>query len=69
MNLRDLIDLLAEQPKAVYRDILISALIGPLILRLLGLKGFSRWVRPLAMLVLIGGMYAKQQQQRTTTGR
>jgi hypothetical protein len=67
MNLRDLIDLLAEQPTVFYRNALVTALVGPLLLRLFGLTAFSRWIRPVALLIIFAGMYAKQRTFDDTT--
>ncbi len=67
MNQSDLLDQLAELPKTTYRTTFIASLVGPLLLRLFGLKGLSRWIRPLALLLLVAGMYAKQQ--KTTAAR
>lgn len=61
MNLSDLLDQFADQPTAVYRNALLAALVGPILLRLFGLKAFSKWIRPIALLMIIAGMYAKQR--------
>jgi hypothetical protein len=62
MILDDLLTQLAELPTAMYRNVLFAALIGPLFLRLFGLKSFSKIVRPIALLTIVAGMYAKQRK-------
>lgn len=61
MNLDELVDRLARLPVQVYGYCLLAALIGPLTLRLLGLKLLAQLIRPAALAVLLGGIYAKQQ--------
>ncbi len=66
MNLDELLDQLAQVPSRVYSYILLMAVIGPLTLRIFGLKALSQIIRPLALVVFLGGMYAKQQAGRST---
>ncbi|MDP9310693.1 MAG: hypothetical protein M3R24_07350 [Chloroflexota bacterium] len=66
MNFDEILDQLAQVPSRQYSYVLLAAVIGPLTLRLFGLKTLSQLVRPLALLVFLGGMYAKQQAGRST---
>jgi len=61
MNQDELLDQLAQLPNRTYSYILIAALVGPLVLRLFGLKALASFVRPVALGILLGGLYAKQQ--------
>ena len=38
----------------------LAAIVGPFVTKLLGFKVLAPLVRPLALLVLVGGLYAKQ---------
>ncbi|HEX6289838.1 MAG TPA: hypothetical protein VFZ66_11635 [Herpetosiphonaceae bacterium] len=64
MNLQDLpiLDQLAEISNHDYSYIVLAAIAGPLTLRVFGFKLLSQLIRPLALIVLLGGMYAKQQR-------
>ena len=64
MNTDEILDQLANLPSEVYAYTFAAALVGPLALRLLGFKALSQLIRPLALAVLIGGIYAKQEAQR-----
>lgn len=64
MNVDEVLDQLAQIPSQVYRYVLLAAFIGPLILRIFGLKTLSQLIRPVALVVFFGGMYAKQQASR-----
>jgi hypothetical protein len=64
MNLDELLDQLAELPREVYGYLLLAALAGPALLRLFGFKALAGLVRPLALVVLLGGMVAKQSARR-----
>lgn len=67
MNLDDLLDQLADLSNREYGYLLLTALVGPLALRLLGWKALARLIRPLALVVLLGGMYARQEQSRANS--
>lgn len=41
----------------------LAAMFGPFVVRLLGFKLLAPLVRPLALLVLVGGLYAKQERE------
>jgi hypothetical protein len=45
-----------------YGYVALTALIGPLALRLLGFRFLAPLVRPIALLILLGGAYAQQQK-------
>jgi hypothetical protein len=40
----------------------LAAMFGPFVVKLLGFKILAPLVRPLALLVLVGGLYAKQER-------
>jgi hypothetical protein len=58
-------DQLAELPNRSYSYVVIAAVAGPITLRLFGFKTFAQLIRPLALLILLSGMYAKQQRAQT----
>ncbi len=64
MDLENLpiLEQLAELPNRVYSYVALTAIAGPLAFRILGFKLLAQIVRPLALVVLLGGMYAKQQR-------
>ncbi|MBA3944551.1 MAG: hypothetical protein H0X37_08320 [Herpetosiphonaceae bacterium] len=62
MDFDDLLDLLEGLPARTYGYVGLAALFGPLLLRLLGLKTLGNLLRPAALVVLLGGLYAKQQE-------
>lgn len=62
MNLDDLLQQLERLTPEQYGYLGLGAIFGPLVLRLLGFKILARFIRPLALLVLVGGLYARQQQ-------
>lgn len=64
MNLDELLDQLAALPRAVYGYLLLAALAGPPLLRLFGFKALAGLVRPVALLVLLGGLVARQGGRR-----
>ena len=64
MNLDDVLDQLGQLSTRTYSYIVLGGLIGPLVLRLLGLGALGRLVRPLAIAALLGGIYARQEAQR-----
>ncbi len=55
-------DQLAQLPNHIYSYVALAALAGPLTFRLFGFKLLSQLIRPLALVVLLSGMYAKQQR-------
>ncbi|HEY0735883.1 MAG TPA: hypothetical protein VGD69_13305 [Herpetosiphonaceae bacterium] len=64
MDLEDLpiFDQLAQLPNRTYSYVVIAAVAGPMALRLFGFKTLGQLIRPLALVVLLSGMYAKQQR-------
>ena len=62
MNSDDLLGQLEQLTPQQLGYLALLAAFGPLLLRLLGFKMLATWSRPLALLVLVGGLYAKQQQ-------
>ncbi len=62
MNLDDMLEQLGQLTPDQMGYLGLAAAFGPLLLRLLGFKLIGRLVRPLALLALLGGMYARQQQ-------
>ena len=64
MDLEDLpiFDQLAQLPNRTYSYVVIAAVAGPTALRLFGFKTLGQLIRPLALVVLLSGMYAKQQR-------
>jgi hypothetical protein len=62
MQLDDLLEQLAQFPREVYGYALLAALAGPFVLRIAGLGSLARLARPLALIFVLGGMYAKQQR-------
>ncbi len=61
----DFDDILAELEQLTpeqYGYLGVAALFGPLVLRLLGFKALGNLLRPLALLVIVGGLYARQQR-------
>ena len=69
MNFNTLLERLDQLSPRTYGYIALGAIIGPTILHLLGLRGLAQWGQPLAILVLIGGAYAKQQRILTAIDR
>lgn len=62
MDLDSLVDTLEGLPGRTYGYVGLAAVFGPLLLKLLGFKSLGTVLRPLALLVLLGGAYAKQQE-------
>ncbi len=62
MENNDLLQQLAQMSSRTYSYVLLAALVGPLTLRLFGFKWLAQIVRPLALVVLLGGIYAKRQR-------
>ena len=69
MNWDELLDQLAQQPTRTYGYAFLTALVGPLVLRVFGLKSLAQLVRPAALVVLLGGMYAKQERAKNALRR
>lgn len=61
MNWEDLQRELEQLTPEQYGYLGITALFGPLALRMLGFKMLATLIRPLALLAILGGLYAKQQ--------
>jgi hypothetical protein len=40
----------------------LAAIFGPMLLKLLGFKLLANLVRPLALVLIVGGIYARQQR-------
>lgn len=68
MDGSEIFDQLARLPTRTYSYVVLAALFGPMILRLLGLKPLAALIRPLALALLLGGMYARQQGSAPTAG-
>ena len=68
MNLDDLLAQLEQLTPEQYGYAGVAALLGPLVLRLLGFRLLAVLVRPLALLVIVGGLYARQQRARGGDG-
>jgi hypothetical protein len=62
MDTDDILEQLAQLPPRVYSYVALVVLIGPLVLRLFGFGLLAQFARPLALVVLIGGIYAKRQR-------
>ena len=62
MNSDDLLGQLEQLTPQQLSYLAVLAIFGPLLLRLLGFKMLATWSRPLALLVLVSALYAKQQQ-------
>ena len=62
MNLDELLAQLEQLTPEQYGYAGLAALFGPLVLRLLGFKLLAPFIRPLALLVIVGGLYARQQR-------
>ncbi len=63
VDLDQLVEQLDQIPMQVYSYVALAALFGPFALRLLGLKALGQLLRPVALVVLIGGIYAKRQKR------
>ncbi len=61
MNTDDLLAELERLTPEQYGYLGLAALLGPTVLKLFGFKLLGRLVRPLALVALAGGLYAKQQ--------
>ena len=62
MNPDDLLAQLAQLTPEQYGYAGLAAAFGPLVLRLFGFKLLATFIRPLALLVIVGGLYARQQR-------
>lgn len=60
MTREDIIDNLRSLSNRTYSYVILAGVFGPLVLRLLGLSALAPLVRPLALAVVLGGMYARQ---------
>lgn len=67
MSLEELLEQLRQLSTRTYSYVTLAALFGPITLRLLGLKPLAQLIRPAALVVLLGGMYARQQAQLGAT--
>jgi hypothetical protein len=61
MNLDDLLGELEQLTPEQFGYLGLLAVFGPILLRLIGFKTLSRLIRPLALLALAAGLYARQQ--------
>ena len=61
MNFEDLSAMLEQLTPEQYGYLALLAMFGPLALRILGFKLLARLVRPVALVMIVGGLYAKQQ--------
>ncbi len=68
MNLDDLLKQLEGLTPEQYGYMGLAALLGPLTLRLLGFKMLGTLIRPLALLGIVGGLYARQQRFKESFG-
>lgn len=67
MSFDELLEQLRQLSTRTYSYVTLAALFGPITLRLLGLKPLAQVIRPAALVVLLGGMYARQQAQPGAT--
>ncbi len=68
MNQDELLTTLEQLTPEQFGYLGLAATFGPLLLRLFGFKLLSRLVRPLALLAIVGGLYAKQQLRESQSG-
>ncbi len=68
MNFEDLLAQLERLTPEQYGYLGLAAVFGPFLLRLLGFKLLAGLIRPLALLGLVGGLYARQQRGREGHG-
>lgn len=61
MSLQEILDQLRQLSTRTYSYMLLAAVFGPLTLRILGLSSVAQLVRPAALALLLGGIYARQQ--------
>ncbi len=62
MTLDDLLAELERLTPEQYGYAALAALLGPFVFKLLGFKLLGTLIRPLALLVILGGLYARQQR-------
>ena len=62
LDLDEIVNQLNQLPMQVYSYAALAALFGPFVLRLLGFKALGQVLRPAALLVVVGGIYAKRQK-------
>ena len=61
-DLDQLVDQLNQLPMQVYSYAALAALFGPFVLRLFGFKALGQLLRPVALVLVLGGIYAKRQK-------
>lgn len=61
MTIDEVLAELRRLPAQVYGYAILAAIAGPLVLRVLGLRALAPLVRPAAIVLVLAGMYAKQQ--------
>lgn len=66
VDLDQLVEQLDQIPMQVYSYVALAALFGPFVLRLLGLKALGQLLRPVALVILVGGIFAKRQKVGNT---
>jgi hypothetical protein len=64
MTIDDILAELRALPAQVYGYAILVAIAGPLALRSLGLRSLAPLVRPAAIMLVLAGMYAKQERPR-----
>ncbi len=62
INLDEIVNQLNQLPMRVYSYAALAALFGPFVLGLLGFKALGQLLRPAALLLVMGGIYAKRQK-------
>lgn len=62
LDLDEIVNQLNQLPMQVYSYAALAALFGPFVLRLLGFKALGTVLRPAALLLVVGGIYAKRQK-------
>lgn len=62
MNLETVLQQLQRLGIREYGYVGLAATVGPLVLRGLGFKMLGNLLRPAALLVILGGLYARQQK-------
>ncbi len=62
MELDTILDELEQLTAEQYGYLGVAAIFGPLLLKLLGFKLLGALVRPLALVLILGGIYARQQR-------
>lgn len=62
INFDELVNQLDQIPMRVYSYATLAALVGPFVLRLLGLGALGRLLQPAVIVFVVGGIYAKRQK-------